>query len=67
MDNIFNCRKITHIVEFVNNKFYFATSRCGKNVLRDTPSTHFFSIDDQLIYNNFYNDFGPLNLGCLYK
>ncbi|XP_015603267.2 dual specificity protein phosphatase CDC14A, partial [Cephus cinctus] len=27
----------------------------------------FFSIDDELIYQNFYNDFGPLNLACLYK
>ncbi|KAI4484755.1 hypothetical protein M0804_007321 [Polistes exclamans] len=27
----------------------------------------FFNIDNELIYNNFYNDFGPLNLACLYR
>ncbi|RLN80247.1 hypothetical protein BBJ28_00026620, partial [Nothophytophthora sp. Chile5] len=28
-----------------------------------TPGAHFFSIDDELMYWNFYLDFGPLNLG----
>lgn len=28
---------------------------------------HFFSIDTELVYWNFYLDFGPLNLGQLYR
>ena len=28
---------------------------------------HFFSIDQELIYWNFFLDFGPLNLGHLYR
>ena len=28
---------------------------------------HFFSIDQELIYWNFFYDFGPLNLGHLYR
>eukprot|EP01038_Epipyxis_sp_PR26KG_P009586 gene9586-12910_t len=28
---------------------------------------HFFSIDNELVYWNFYLDFGPLNLGHLYR
>ena len=28
---------------------------------------HFFSIDNDMIYWNFYLDFGPLNLGHVYR
>nr|CAD7602316.1 unnamed protein product [Timema genevievae] len=28
---------------------------------------HFFCIDDELVYLNYYSDFGPLNLGALYR
>ena len=30
-------------------------------------AAHFFSIDTQLVYWNFFLDFGPLNLGQLYR
>lgn len=26
---------------------------------------HWFSVDDQLVYLSFYQDYGPLNVGCL--
>uniref|UniRef100_A0A0C9R841 protein-tyrosine-phosphatase n=1 Tax=Fopius arisanus TaxID=64838 RepID=A0A0C9R841_9HYME len=55
------------ITELVKNKFYFATLLPGKREPKATSDIYFFSIDDELIYNNFYNDFGPLNLACLYK
>ncbi|GAA5824045.1 hypothetical protein JCM3770_005137 [Rhodotorula araucariae] len=28
---------------------------------------HWFSVDDQLVYLSFYQDHGPLNVGCLYR
>lgn len=31
------------------------------------PKRHFFCIDNELVYWNFYLDFGPLNLGQLYR
>jgi cell division cycle 14 len=31
------------------------------------PSRHFFSIDKDMVYWNFYLDFGPLNLGHVYR
>lgn len=34
---------------------------------KSTPNTHYFSIDDELVYENFYADFGPLNLAMLYQ
>ncbi len=30
-------------------------------------SRHFFSIDNELVYWNFFLDFGPLNFGQLYR
>ncbi|CAM9153751.1 unnamed protein product [Chrysoparadoxa australica] len=30
-------------------------------------SNHYFSIDNELVYFNFFKDFGPLNLGQLYR
>lgn len=53
--------------EFLKNKFYFCTLLPGKREPRSAADIYFFSIDDELIYNNFYSDFGPLNLACLYK
>lgn len=34
---------------------------------KSTPNTHYFSIDNELVYENFYADFGPLNLAMLYR
>ncbi|XP_044140817.1 dual specificity protein phosphatase CDC14C-like isoform X2 [Bufo gargarizans] len=48
----------------VTERLYFAIL-CGKP--KTTPSTHYFSIDEELLYENFYADFGPLNLAMLYK
>ncbi|XP_029639549.2 dual specificity protein phosphatase CDC14C isoform X4 [Octopus sinensis] len=51
------------IVYFID-RLYFATLR-GRP--RSKPNVHYFSIDDELVYENFYMDFGPLNLGMLYR
>ena len=34
---------------------------------KSTANTHYFSVDDELTYENFYADFGPLNLSMLYR
>lgn len=57
---------IFFIAEYIKNVLYFATVRQGK-ILKDTNNTHYFSIDNDLIYENYYSDFGPLNLSCVYK
>ena len=31
----------------------------------DPGSIYWFSIDDQLVYLSFFQDYGPLNVGCL--
>ncbi|XP_046973591.1 tyrosine-protein phosphatase cdcA-like isoform X1 [Vanessa cardui] len=57
---------ILFVTEYIENVLYFATVRQGKT-LKSTSDTHFFSIDNELVYENYYGDFGPLNLGCIYK
>jgi hypothetical protein len=49
---------------FVPDRLYYVSLR---SVPRDRPNAHFFSIDDDLVYWNFFLDFGPLNLGQLYR
>ncbi|KAM5257279.1 dual specificity protein phosphatase CDC14A isoform 2-T2 [Ctenodactylus gundi] len=50
--------------EFVKDRLYFATLR---NRPKSTINTHYFSIDEELVYENFYADFGPLNLAMVYR
>ncbi|XP_067109430.1 cell division cycle 14Aa [Osmerus mordax] len=50
--------------EFIKDRLYFATLR---NKPKTTSSVHYFSTDDEFIYENFYADFGPLNLAMLYR
>ena len=50
--------------EFVNDRLYFATLHFKPE---STEDIQFFNIDDQLIYNNFNLDFGPLDLACLFR
>jgi cell division cycle 14 len=45
--------------------FYVAVS--SSPPVSQHPSKHFFSIDNELVYWNFFLDFGPLNLGHLFK
>ncbi|XP_017538560.1 cell division cycle 14Aa isoform X1 [Pygocentrus nattereri] len=50
--------------ELIRDRLYFATLR-GKP--KSTANTHYFCTDDEFIYENFYADFGPLNLAVLYR
>lgn len=48
------------------DRLYFVTLRTTMKP-KSTPNTHYFSIDNELVYENFYADFGPLNLAMLYR
>lgn len=48
------------------DRLYFVTLRTTGRP-RSTANTHYFSIDDELVYESFYADFGPLNLAMLYR
>lgn len=50
----------------VTDRFYFATFK-GDHTIKSTTNSHFFTIDHELVYENFNSDFGPLNLAMLYR
>ncbi|XP_015188512.1 PREDICTED: dual specificity protein phosphatase CDC14B-like isoform X5 [Polistes dominula] len=52
--------------EIIKDRLYFATLDTTVKP-KSTTNTHYFSIDDELVYENFYADFGPLNLAMLYQ
>ncbi|XP_014613173.1 PREDICTED: dual specificity protein phosphatase CDC14B isoform X1 [Polistes canadensis] len=52
--------------EIIKDRLYFATLETTVKP-KSTTNTHYFSIDDELVYENFYADFGPLNLAILYQ
>jgi hypothetical protein len=59
---------IKHLNVFlsVSDRLYFVTLRTTVKP-KSTANTHYFSVDDELVYENFYADFGPLNLAMLYR
>ncbi|CAH1394333.1 unnamed protein product [Nezara viridula] len=52
--------------EFVKDQLYFITLRTSIKP-KSTTNTHYFSIDEELVYENFFSDFGPLNLAMLFR
>ena len=52
--------------EYIADRLYFVTLKSSVRP-KSTPNTHYFSIDEELVYENFYADFGPLNLSMLYR
>ncbi|XP_063372513.1 dual specificity protein phosphatase CDC14B-like [Cydia amplana] len=52
--------------EYIKNILYFASLKNDEKI-KSRPDTHYFSIDNELVYENYFSDFGPLNLGCVYK
>mmetsp|Transcript_17487 Transcript_17487/g.25851 ORF Transcript_17487/g.25851 Transcript_17487/m.25851 type:complete len:502 (-) Transcript_17487:154-1659(-) len=59
-------------VEIQENRLYYAAYKkgppnVGQELTRNGKPLYFFSIDSELLYWNFFLDFGPLNLGQLYR
>lgn len=56
-------------VEIIKDKLYIAAVRTTDNLpaLSQVTSSVCFSIDNKLLYEPFFTDFGPLNLGLTYR
>ncbi|CAJ1087351.1 LOW QUALITY PROTEIN: dual specificity protein phosphatase CDC14AB-like [Xyrichtys novacula] len=50
--------------ELIKDRLYFATLHVKP---KNTANTHYLSTDEEFTYESFYADFGPLNLGMLYR
>ncbi|XP_043103367.1 dual specificity protein phosphatase CDC14B [Puntigrus tetrazona] len=48
----------------ITDQLYFALLH---QKVKSTPDRHCFCIDEELSYENFYADFGPLNLAMFYR
>ncbi|XP_073675058.1 dual specificity protein phosphatase CDC14B isoform X2 [Garra rufa] len=48
----------------ITDQLYFAILH---QKVKSTPERHCFCIDEELSYENFYADFGPLNLAMFYR
>ncbi|XP_076352940.1 dual specificity protein phosphatase CDC14C-like isoform X1 [Tachypleus tridentatus] len=66
MDEMSHSVLAVHTAEYIKDRLYFATLKSTVKP-KSTTSVHYFSIDDELTYESFYSDFGPLNLGMLYR
>ncbi|NP_001084450.1 cell division cycle 14A L homeolog [Xenopus laevis] len=60
MDN----QELISASEVIKDRLYFAILR---NKPKSTLNTHYFCTDEEFVYENFYADFGPLNLAQLYR
>ncbi|KAI1900162.1 hypothetical protein AGOR_G00047170 [Albula goreensis] len=56
--------RMHNAVEFIKDQLYFAILQ---QKVKSTAERHYFCIDDELSYENFYADFGPLNLAMFYR
>lgn len=52
------------LLMFSADKLYFVTLRVQP---RNTTQAVFFTVDNELVYEPFFADFGPLNLGQLFR
>lgn len=50
--------------EFIKDRLYFASIRAPP---RRSSDYHFFCVDNELVYEPFFDDFGPVNLAMLYR
>ncbi|XP_065101188.1 dual specificity protein phosphatase CDC14AB isoform X3 [Paramisgurnus dabryanus] len=67
LNTLFKMTEDTDLIgasEFIKDRLYFATLRSKP---KSTANTHYFSTDEEFVYENFYADFGPLNLAMLYR
>lgn len=60
-------RELAEAVEFIPRRLYWVSLHSPSLPKTAAPKTHFFSTDRELVYEPFFADFGPLNLGCTYR
>mmetsp|Transcript_5925 Transcript_5925/g.9869 ORF Transcript_5925/g.9869 Transcript_5925/m.9869 type:complete len:468 (-) Transcript_5925:274-1677(-) len=61
---------LKNAVEVLSDRLYYIALKNAppsRTITRHGKPLHFFQIDSELLYWNFFLDFGPLNLGQLYR
>lgn len=49
------------------DRLYFVAFQPEATRPRNTPNTVYFTVDNDFVYENFFNDFGPLNVCMLHR
>lgn len=62
-----NYDEIEFSTEIVKNRLYFAVTYQENIILKNTANIIYFNIDHEFLYANYYYDFGPLNISCLFR
>jgi len=57
-------RELADAIEIIPGRLFWAALH---SVPRNTNRSHYFSIDQDLVYEPFFTDFGPLNLSLVYR
>jgi cell division cycle 14 len=57
-------RELCDAVEIIPDRLYWVALH---TVPKNTAKSQYFSIDNELVYEPFFADFGPLNLGMTYR
>uniref|UniRef100_A0A0G4G842 protein-tyrosine-phosphatase n=1 Tax=Chromera velia CCMP2878 TaxID=1169474 RepID=A0A0G4G842_9ALVE len=57
-------RELQEAIEILPGRFYWCALH---SVPKQTANTHYFCIDQELVYEPFFADFGPLSLGLTYR
>ena len=63
---IYRVINLSLLIFWWQDKVYYVALTTNPNMAA-VGQRHFFSIDNDMIYWNFYLDFGPLNLGHVYR
>mmetsp|Transcript_14123 Transcript_14123/g.42050 ORF Transcript_14123/g.42050 Transcript_14123/m.42050 type:complete len:519 (-) Transcript_14123:205-1761(-) len=54
-------------VEVVPNRLYWVTLSPGASLPANTARSHYICTDKTIVYEAFFSDFGPLNLGATFR
>mmetsp|Transcript_6618 Transcript_6618/g.11135 ORF Transcript_6618/g.11135 Transcript_6618/m.11135 type:complete len:469 (-) Transcript_6618:168-1574(-) len=60
-------RSLRNAVPIVQDRLYYVAFSSRPNISSGGVAKHFFTIDNEMVYWNFYLDFGPLNMGHVYR
>merc|ERR1719240_801164 len=57
-------RELAHSIEIVADRIYWVALQTRPT---ETAKSHYFTIDNEFIYEPFFQDFGPLNMCMVYR
>lgn len=61
-------KHFTSVISIIEDRLYFTyLTNSSNGHVKSDDEFHYFTTDKKFIYNSFNDDFGPLNLSCVYR